>query len=214
MNQSNSFPLINALRTTADPISTSTAESAGLFKKILKQYQSALMPQTSDTKKQLVHDTTPLRNIGTAKTSTKIDDAEEGMTVSNTRISDGTLSDAIRDSASKYGVPQKMIEAVVCVESGGKCNAVSSAGAMGVMQLMPATAKELGVKNPFDVSENVDAGTRYLKQLYDRYDGNWQNALAAYNAGMGNVDKHKGIPPFKETIAYVKNVFNRFLSRS
>ncbi len=122
------------------------------------------------------------------------------------------IASEVKHAAEKYGVPEKMINAVIFTESAGKCNAVSPVGAQGLMQLMPATAKDLGVTNPFDPHQNIDAGTRYLKQLHDRYDGNWEKALAAYNAGMGRVDRHGGIPPIRETINYVKKVLGKFFS--
>ncbi|MGH1353131.1 MAG: lytic transglycosylase domain-containing protein [Methyloligellaceae bacterium] len=115
---------------------------------------------------------------------------------------------------SKYayqnGLNPNFIKAVISVESCFNHKAVSRAGAMGLMQLMPATAKWLGVTDAFDSSQNLEAGARYLKQLAKRFDNDYKLALAAYNAGPGNVRKYKGIPPFSETQRYVKKVMSRF----
>lgn len=112
----------------------------------------------------------------------------------------------IVDTARKYGVDPAVALAVAQNESGFRPNATSGVGAQGVFQLMPATARELGVQNPYDWKQNVDGGIRYLKQMMDRYPNSLNTALAAYNAGMGNVDKYGGVPPFAETRNYIDRI--------
>lgn len=119
-----------------------------------------------------------------------------------------SFDNIIKEVSSKFNIPQSLIKSVISVESNFNPNALSSAGAKGLMQLMPLTADYLGVKNVWDAKQNIEGGTKYLRELMDKYDGNMQLALAAYNAGPGNVEKYNGIPPFKETQDYVNKVLN------
>ncbi len=121
-------------------------------------------------------------------------------------MSETGLESLIRRKARVYGVDEDLVRAVVRMESGGNTKAVSTAGAMGLMQLMPETAEMLGVADPFDPVQNVDGGVRYLKMMLDRYDGDETLALAAYHSGPGRVDRYGGVPPYPKVTHYVKTV--------
>jgi soluble lytic murein transglycosylase-like protein len=114
--------------------------------------------------------------------------------------------DLIRAAAARHGLAPELVESVIRVESNFEARAVSPKGARGLMQLMPATAAKLGVRNVFDVRQNIEGGVRHLRHLVDRYGGNLALALAAYNAGVEAVGRYGGIPPYAETRAYVTRV--------
>ncbi|MDO8461761.1 MAG: lytic transglycosylase domain-containing protein [Deltaproteobacteria bacterium] len=120
------------------------------------------------------------------------------------------IDQAVQEAAAKYSLPPELIGAVIQQESNFNSRAISPVGAEGLMQLMPATAREMGVKNSFDIRQNVDGGSRYLRQMMDRFDGDMPKAIAAYNAGPGAVERAGGIPHFEETQAYVPAVMKNF----
>ncbi|MEB3287806.1 MAG: lytic transglycosylase domain-containing protein [Vampirovibrionales bacterium] len=160
----------------------------------------------------------PLENVSSLKELSSLNAMNGVLKTSSVKATrsesaeKSSLASLIDSLSGQYGVDNALINAIVKQESGFNPNAVSSSGAVGLMQLMPETANALGVINPSDPKENLDGGVRYLKQLLSQFNGNIPLALAAYNAGPTAVKKHDGIPPYAETQRYVKNILKTYLS--
>jgi soluble lytic murein transglycosylase-like protein len=133
---------------------------------------------------------------------------------SNSSQSQNAVRQHIQVAATRFGIDRNLVDAVAWQESRYNPRALSTAGAMGVMQLMPGTARQLGVRNPHDVEQNVVGGTAYLRQQLERFGNNVPLALAAYNAGPGAVIKYGGIPPYRETQDYVRQIMQRLSATS
>ena len=132
--------------------------------------------------------------------------AKPGVNFGSVRLNTQAYRDEIRAAASKFGVDEAIVRAIIHAESAYNPNALSRVGAQGLMQLMPATARRFGVGNAFDASQNIHGGVQYLAWLLKRFNGNLTLAAAGYNAGEGAVDKYKGVPPYSETQRYVQRV--------
>lgn len=143
--------------------------------------------------------------------SSMLDNAVQSYTTDNTvtaNVCPDELLSIFQEAATTFGVSFELLTSIGRAESNYNSNAVSSAGAVGIMQLMPATAAALGVTNSYDARENIMGGAKYISQLLAKYNGNTSLALAAYNAGSSNVEKYGGIPPFTETQNYVQKVLS------
>lgn len=129
---------------------------------------------------------------------------------SSSLSSNSSFESLIQQASQKYGVDVDLVKAVIQNESAYDPTAISSAGAMGLMQLMPATAASLGVDNPLDPAQNIEGGVKLLRELLNQFGGNLSNTLAAYNAGPGAVQQYGGVPPYQETQTYVKRVLSTY----
>jgi len=154
-------------------------------------------------------DTSPVADTFTSSSSSANTTAANA-TSSGSVSSPENLEEYFKEASETYGVDINLLKAIARQESNFNPSATSSAGAMGVMQLMPSTAKGLGVTNAYDAQENIMGGAKLMAQNLKKYNGDVSLALAAYNAGGGNVDKYGGIPPFKETQNYVKKVLGYY----
>ncbi len=179
------------------------AKSAESLNSIYARIQSIDRRIDSLQGKSLSVNSTPITKDGGLEFSQVLGQIRDNLPP---RANQWIVEDAIKQASLKTGVDLDLIKAVVQVESGGNSNAVSGAGAKGLMQLIDSTANSLGVNNPFDPHENALGGANYLKQQLKNFGGNLQFALAAYNAGPQAVVKYNGIPPYNETTDYVKKV--------
>ncbi len=152
--------------------------------------------------------TAPIQNTKSAQGTTGTSSVKGPDDLSG--FSSSAYDGLIMQAAEKYGVPPRLVKAVIAQESAFDPNAGSGKGARGLMQLMPGTARELGVRNSLDPAQNIEGGTKYLAGMLQKFGGNVQLALAAYNAGPGNVKKYGGVPPFRETQNYVSRIMSTY----
>ena len=145
-----------------------------------------------------------------SEVNTYLDGRAQSQQIANRAFTQADIDAAIDAAAARHNVDPSLVRSVVKVESNFNPNAVSRKGAMGLMQLMPSTARSLNVSNPFDPQQNVDAGVRHLRSLLDSYGGNIPLSLAAYNAGAGAVARSAGVPHFRETQNYVRRITNLY----
>ncbi|MGD0962781.1 MAG: lytic transglycosylase domain-containing protein [Candidatus Acidiferrales bacterium] len=134
----------------------------------------------------------------------------DGLVAASPKVTDSRLDRIVQEAAQRHRLDPALIKAVISTESGWNTRAISQRGAVGLMQLIPATAQRFGVGNPFDPAQNVEGGTTYLKALLDRYNGDLPKSLAAYNAGEHAVDLSGGVPAYRETQRYVQKVTNAY----
>lgn len=152
----------------------------------------------------------PLVSPAPARRSGNAPAAPDGSGASAPLTRRQQIEQIARATARKYGLPAGLVQSVIRHESNFNPRAVSRAGARGLMQLMPATARELGVDDSFDIQQNIEGGSRYLRQMLDRFDGDVRKALAAYNAGPGTVQRFGDVPPYPETRRYIDKVLTSF----
>lgn len=186
-----------------------TQGGTGLASQIYQHLTGEKLPtvtQTTGVNSSLPQSDKPMLDLSGAKSKISAPLQQKGNFIDKVTSRLKPFEKTISQAAQTHNVPVSLIKGVIAAESAGKSTAQSAAGAKGLMQLMDATAGDLGVDNSFDASQNIAGGVKYLDMMLKKFDGNVENALAAYNAGAGNVQKYNGIPPFKETQSYVRNV--------
>ena len=201
--QKRAMQLQNYVNNYDRPVNTQLPQMPDIKAKTLSVPFEQVLKESSKTKFGELLSPISTKNVD-AKLST--DNIKESFKPSKSQI-----LDMVSKISKKHGVDEKLVKAVIKQESGFNPNATSHCGAMGLMQLMPKTAKGLGVKDPYNPVDNVNGGVKYLKNLLDKYNGNVILSLAAYNAGPSAVDKYDGIPPYKETQNYVRKILADYL---
>ena len=208
-------PEIPQTQNPIDTIYPSNKTSVQSFENVLKSsttdFGSLLLnPQSMNVNANIIKNSNPTATLNNALEELQNIQIQSDMTpkVSGSK---SQLLGMISQISQKHGVDENLVKALIKQESGFNTRAKSKAGAMGLMQLMPATAASLGVKDPFNPVQNVEGGVKYLKSMLNKYNGNMILALAAYNAGPGAVDKYDGVPPYKETQNYVRNILANYL---
>jgi soluble lytic murein transglycosylase-like protein len=189
-------------------VQVETAEAAAARNATSEAAQAAAASQSSDDTE--VSDGT--YTGGSSKASSASGNIETYSVDEGELTCSDTLNDYFEEASETYDVDMKLLKCIALVESSFNPDDTSSSGAMGVMQLMPDTASELGVEDPYDAYQNIMGGAKYISQLLDKYDGDIALAAAAYNAGPGAVSKYDGIPPFEETQNYVTKVLSYYNS--